>query len=775
MQYAELRIRSLQGDLSRDWLLQLLDMRCECEWVDYKELLPLDDQQALAGFAKDVLALHNSGGGYLVLGVRNLDWSQVGFASTLPYDSKLLVDKVRKVSGLDLEITIASHGLRIGEEWRFFGLIHVRGPSNLAKLRGPSRPAKDFCSKEKWGIVRGIAYYRVGESTTAVGEAEIPNVAARLEEKLGTPIPTQEVSPFAVDSGFYKLLAKGYESFIGRAALRTTLLAAIERDPRIWIVNVHGPGGVGKSALVNWYTHESYHEKRFEGILQVTAKVSQLTPHGIRRVTPTLHSLEDLLDTILLMFGESAERLDRKRALAYEVLSSFRFLVVLDNMETVEDARVLEFVQGIPAGSDTKVLLTSRRKTGGWECPVYVPELSQDELREFISVKARELGVEIGTDSRLLERIHQNTGGLPLAALWLLGRFKLEQDVESAFGQLRSPDSPVLEFSFRNIWKGLSKDSRELLGALSVFDAPPAIELLSIATEWPIERVDAALGDLETVTLVNKVVQKPSGRVVYTALPLTLDFASREVARGGTFLEDASRRYQEFLSSVEHPYSDDLGYRFEKYGITSDVEKRAARLARRAESSAFAGNRDLAESLFSQSRDLAPASAYVLCQVALFELQRGDLRAAEAAVGSACSAAANKKLKAYCFSIKASVLEKKGDRPGQLGALRTSVDHDASDIIGRHRYGVALSRAGEHLPAIEQFTWIIESELPKRYPPETLMMALVTRARSYARVGEESAARADLDLARELMAKHVHFQGSAPHVARLEIELGAHG
>jgi hypothetical protein len=54
-----------QGDLSQDAFTYLLNCRGECEWLDYKESLSLDNDPELCAFAKDVLALKNVGGGYV--------------------------------------------------------------------------------------------------------------------------------------------------------------------------------------------------------------------------------------------------------------------------------------------------------------------------------------------------------------------------------------------------------------------------------------------------------------------------------------------------------------------------------------------------------------------------------------------------------------------------------------------------------------------------------------------------------------------------------------
>ena len=117
----------------------------------------------------------------------------------------------------------------------------------------------------------------------------------------------------------------------------------------------------------------------------LTAKDTVLTPSGIRPVSPSLYSLENLLDHVLDTFQEAIPTdLETKRRAATEILEAWRVLLVLDNMETVGDGRILHFLQQLPLKAQAKVLLTSRQKTGGWELPMPVTELNVVEVREFV-------------------------------------------------------------------------------------------------------------------------------------------------------------------------------------------------------------------------------------------------------------------------------------------------------------------------------------------------------------------------------------------------------
>jgi len=132
---------------------------------------------------------------------------------------------------------------------------------------------------------------------------------------------------FVIESGLYRLLPREYGTFIGRKKFKSVLREAIEGDPRIWIINLYGPGGVGKSALATWLAYYYYENREaFEAILQLSAKDLELsTEHGIRHLRPSLISLEDFLDRVLHLFehGEFCEAdLAKRQAVVIEILSA---------------------------------------------------------------------------------------------------------------------------------------------------------------------------------------------------------------------------------------------------------------------------------------------------------------------------------------------------------------------------------------------------------------------------------------------------------------------
>ena len=484
---------------------------------------------------------------------------------------------------------------------------------------------------------------------------------------------------FAVSSGTYRLLERGYISFIGRAQLKQDLRNAILGDPRIWIINVHGPGGVGKSALVTEVAYEFYASDNFESIIQLTAKDMILTQEGIRRATGrSLYSLENLLDRIAVVFEEvPPDSLDKKRDLVIELLSSWKTLLILDNMETVQDGRILNFVQSLPADTKTKVILTSRQRTAGWEYSIDVPALSEQEVVDFADQKAASFNIQLPHDPKVYRKIAQSSGGLPLAVEWILGRYAKTGDLRDAISDVAKPDSPILEFSFRNIWNILGPAAKTVLVVLAIFDAPPDMQELAIALDWHYERIEAALKELKLVTLVRQTTQESDGRTTYSSLPITLSFAAQRSSEFGTLEIDSRRRTQHFTQQMELREYEMNSFTtvFSRYQIKNNNEKRAVILVRRGESASFSGRADEAATLFEQARGLAPLSGYVYAMSSNFELNQGRVGLALRYANRSCELA-NKATGALCYSVKARVLDAQRDKEGRALALQRALEYD---------------------------------------------------------------------------------------------------
>jgi tetratricopeptide (TPR) repeat protein len=573
------------------------------------------------------------------------------------------------------------------------------------------------------------------------------------EDRLELEKEFSEPSPFWVETGLYRLLPREYDTFVGRSDLREQAMKAIEGDPRIWIIDLYGPGGVGKSALANWLTYHYHEQNFFEAILQLSAKDTQLSASGMTRLHPTLYSLENLLDSILLLFGHgeySEQPLDKRSSVVTELLSAFSLLLVLDNMETVRDGRVLEFVRSLPPDTKTKVLMTTRSRTQSWEMPIAVTELNSDEVKEFLRIRSGIMNINLGKNfDDTADCIHKASGGLPLAIQWILGQYNLTGDISSVVAQVRGRESPLLEFSFRNSWILLPEEAQVALAILSIFDEAPTIHIWSTALGWSAEDVERAAYKLAEATFVTKIVDPKTGQETFHALPITLSFAGNELAKMGNLELTARTRYQRHVQEMELVAAETERYTdlFDRFAVERETEKQAVILARKAEPHVGSFNYDEAERLYKMAEEIDPRSVFVLVNYGLLKLSMGHvgeaIRLAERA-----TAYVTRKTGFWVYYNLSQIYAAEKNRDKVEYCLRKALEYSPKHTIARHQLGVAVSKLGKYDEADRIFDELIADELARPSgPSDSLVIAYKTKLISMVKAGRKVEASQVLDMA----------------------------
>jgi hypothetical protein len=382
------------------------------------------------------------------------------------------------------------------------------------------------------------------------------------------------------------------------------------------------------------------------------------------------------------------------------------------------------------------------------------------------------MAVDFPLDEKSISSVIDASGGLPLATQWIIGQYKRTKNLPKVLSLAGSKDSPILEFSFRNIWNILGQESRTILAVLSVFDGPATLQQLVLASSMNAELVEKSIADLLDVTLINKSTQQSDGRTLYAALPITLNFARNQLSNMGTLELQARRKLQEFSEQMELQASETFRFQsdFEKYGIETDNEKRAAILAKRAESEMFSGNTLAAEMLFKQAYDYAPNSSFIISKYAIFELNRNKIHSALEKIKEACERC-NKKNGAFCYTVLSRIMDAQRNHTGKINALLKALEYEPDNTILRHQYGVALSKNGKSHDAVDQFTIIIDIEKNFMPPRDTLIMALTTRIINLKRLEDAEFLQKDISFVKELLQKFPYLKNSSYRLEEIIDEL----
>lgn len=509
--------------------------RTETELWDYKGDCPGLSKEHLASWAElavHVLAFHNRGGGILIFGIRDSDYTFCGATTRL--DSKLVNDKLRRF--LSDRIWVEFYRLHIQADQRYLGIAIVppRGPA-IERFRAD-------CP-----VVNGERRFNAGDS--AIRE----NDSSRLLPKAEADKFSREVSVptlgrvYAVDEPFFRVLNPDYAHFVYREVPCREIEAALT-DPRTAVASLIGVGGVGKTALATWAALRAFEQRQFGFIVSITAKDRELTSSGIQALDPALTSFEALLHSVLDVLGlpdVKSKTTEEKEQAVRSLIANSNGLLYVDNLETVDDARIIQFLDSLPVG--VRALTTSRRTSVRVSVhPLTLGALKGNEVVEFIGSLASIAGFTFaGELSRAeRERIGAACDGLPLAIRWVLSRCKSSSDAVRLAEKIAVSNrhgEELLEFCFRRVFDAMSGAEQALLQVLALFQRPVPTEALLVGAGLPHFRVLDTTEDLIADGVVQRLFDSNRNDYSYTLLPITRAFVLSQIARDPG-LEDRIRR-----------------------------------------------------------------------------------------------------------------------------------------------------------------------------------------------------------------------------------------
>lgn len=422
--------------------------------------------------------------------------------------------------------------------------------------------------------------------------------------------------------------------FIGRrddlAKINKLLVGDLYR-----VVTISGAGGVGKSAIAHFYCQQLLQSSKFsfDALVWVSAKEEKLTLTGIEPIESTLRNYEDVLNSILETYAwneETNKTLDEKILLVDLIIkaSDKGILLVIDNLETIRDERIKDFIKSIPPPN--KVLITSRKGLGEVEIRHQLKEMSTKDAIILLRTVAKEknaISLSKLSDDVLTAYVAKMSS-YPLAIKWVVGQVAVGKDINLVLQHLTSPTGDVAKFCFEYIFERLLNDSERLiLYSLAFYDVPLVRGVLTHLTNLSVEELDDSIRELNIASLVipKLVAAKNVIETKYELLPLTRNFIQAKLRANNDLFLEIKKRSSLIDNLLEEAEKAGTQYRYslQSMGANTEEEKIAATWATTAFQKFQAGNYDGAVNDFKKASEIAPNFANVYKNWALMESQAG--------------------------------------------------------------------------------------------------------------------------------------------------------
>jgi hypothetical protein len=363
-------------------------------------------------------------------------------------------------------------------------------------------------------VNQGLRYFVV-----ALRKAELAARRRRHPTSMGRYIPASEYAQlFGVQDHIRQMLDRLYDA----------------DGPRF--LSLEGLGGLGKTALARAVAQACVSRGAWVDVLWVSARPAWFSETGtVSAAQDPARSLKDIVDHLVEQLGLQSLlglALDEKVAHIQPILHTSPYLVVVDNLETLED------VEGLlptlyPMAGASRFLLTSRH-TLSYVPYVYVVALAELSLEDSHALVRSELvrrGKSDTAPDAFIRDLYAAMGGLPLAlklAAAQIGHLTLDDIIAGLRRARQQAYADLYTFIYRRTWQLLDDTARHLLLAMLPLSPEgedlPFLQAMSALSE---QAFTEALRQLLDYSLVE--VENVMGEPRYALHRLTTTFLKTDV------------------------------------------------------------------------------------------------------------------------------------------------------------------------------------------------------------------------------------------------------
>jgi Tfp pilus assembly protein PilF/predicted transcriptional regulator len=318
-----------------------------------------------------------------------------------------------------------------------------------------------------------------------------------------------------------------------------------------------------------------------------------------------------------------------------DYLATFRILLILDNLETVLDRRLREFLERLPHGS--KVLITSRIGVGAFENPVRLQSLTPDDAVLLLRALAKSRGVDglVRTSNKNLAVFCARMKNNPGFIKWFVAAVQAGKRPEDV---LAHPDL-FLDYCMSTVYDFLSDASRCVLNTMSAVPERHSQAELAYLSDLDYMDIQRSLQQLLSTNMIHmeSIPRSASFETRYGLSDLARAYLQKHHPADSRTFQAVNLRKRQMVAATEglHGSGDCDPYSFYSIQTRSRSDFIVAKYLRDALDAVFANCAPDAELLIDKALGLSPEYFEVHRVAALVYVKAGNYPRAQSAYEAA--------------------------------------------------------------------------------------------------------------------------------------------
>lgn len=457
----------------------------ENEKIDYKEIFSFDNDRDKLEIIKDIVSFANTDGGYIIYGVTNdFQWKGLDDRST-DIDDIQIIDFARKY--IDVPFKIKTGKYIINKE-EFFLLSIEKNVNDLITFIKDGK----YIKKRRNGSEEEIRVFKRNDQYGRIGSSSKPINGDKLFLK------RREINYGIVNN--LDDVKRPYIRFIERPEYVTRIIEKMN-NKTIRNVQINGLGGIGKTSFVIDFCEKIIDNKvtlnnKFHFIVWITGKKTLFLETGniqtIRKNDITYREvLEEFEKTFRLSKYDNLEETAEK---VLEIMKIYNTLVVFDNMETITDKDILNFI--LKFSFNTSVIFTTRVNIEDLQyARIDIEGFEKIQFKEYlnnqIGVYNRKVSNNISISETQYTDLYNLVQGSPIMTNMIAYKLANGHNTMALIRNLKSMKNDstydsAMKFCFEEVFKTFDKMDKKILFILSIpesndeeFSIPDLIECLN--------------------------------------------------------------------------------------------------------------------------------------------------------------------------------------------------------------------------------------------------------------------------------------------------------